>query len=159
MELYFLRHGSAGKKTDWEGDDAERPLTEAGVEQMHRVATTLASRCAPVVAVVTSPLVRAVQTAEIVAQHLGDAENLVRDKRLAPGFDVEKLRRLIAGYAGHEALMLVGHEPDFRRTIAEIVGGGRIVLAKGGLACVSLPDGSLKNAVLVSLLTPQLLGA
>ncbi len=70
MKLYFLRHGLAGERSEWKGNDFDRPLTEDGKTKMAVEAATIAKLNLGLDAILTSPLVRAYQTAEIVAQKL-----------------------------------------------------------------------------------------
>jgi phosphohistidine phosphatase len=154
MELLFLRHGVAEARETWTGDDRSRPLTPQGRKAMTRAAKRLAELGLAPELIVTSPLVRARQTAEIAAAGLGLSDRLVEDDRLAPGFDAADLAGVIEGRGVTGAVMLVGHEPDFSETIAVLIGGGRIVCKKGGLARVDV-DASLQNGELVWLLPPK----
>lgn len=157
MDVYFLRHGEAVRKEEWNGGEAERPLSAAGAARMEREAASLASlRIAPV-ALLASPLLRARQTAEIVARHLRPPVAVTVDERLAPGFGPDALRRILAEHTGSKALLLVGHEPDFSATIAKCVGGGRIELKTGGLARVVLDDPAKPSGILSWLLGAEVL--
>ncbi len=158
MKVYFLRHGKAESRTAWVGDDALRPLTADGEEALRREAGALRALDLALDVIVTSPLVRARRTAEIVAGELGLAARLVEDERLAPGFDVRHLERVIAAHGPAEALMVVGHEPDFSETVAELIGGGDVAMKKGGLARVDVTAPVAGGGQLVWLLTPPLLG-
>jgi len=155
MKIYFLRHGLAGKRSEWKHDDATRPLTDEGIDKMKRIAKTLAALDLGLSVIVTSPLVRAKQTAEIVAQKLN--LKVVEDPRLAPGFNIEGLRAILRDHAGANALMVVGHEPDFSDTISALIGGGRIVCKKGGLALVELSNAPSLKGKLVWLVPPRVL--
>ena len=162
MRIYFLRHGKSQSRATWFEDDGLRPLTEEGVQLMRRQAVYLHKMGAPPEFIVTSPLARAQQTAAIVAEEFGSDSVLVEDGRLAPGFDREQLVEIIDAYTGAESLMIVGHEPDFSATVAQVIGGGRVQFKKGGLARVDIVErvGDLVYGVLVSLLTPsQMTGA
>lgn len=156
--LYFLRHGLADR-SEWRGDDFSRPLTARGRQQMMRSAETLSALQLDLELILSSPLARAYQTAEIVAEVLGMRDRLMSDDRLAPGFGPETLRVILAERPTLATLMLVGHEPDFSQTISALIGGGRIVCKKGGLARVDLPDGGGLRGELVWLAPPALLGA
>jgi len=91
-----------------------------------------------VAAVVSSPLVRAVQTAEKVAAAL--AVEAITDQRLAPGsFTTAELTDIIPELGDAEAVLLVGHEPDFSTAISDLIGGGAIKLGTAGLALVEGP--------------------
>lgn len=158
--ILFLRHGKARPRAGWRGDDDMRPLTPDGERAMLREAACLARlELAPEV-IVTSPLVRARHTAEIVAEALRMADRLLVDDRLGHGFGARRLAELVAARPAAGEMLVVGHEPDLGATVSELIGGGRVVLKKGGLARVDvdLVDGSFKNGELVWLLTPSSLG-
>jgi phosphohistidine phosphatase len=159
MRIYFLRHGRAVNRAEWPGDDASRPLTAEGEEAMRREATMLHDLDLAPDVIATSPLVRARQTAEIVADELGLSARLVEDERLAHVFDLRRLEQLVADHAGAEAIMIVGHEPDFSATVAELIGGGDVAIKKGGLARVDVTAPAAGGGQLVWLLTPPLLGS
>ena len=156
MDIYFLRHGEAGKKAEWSGDDRDRPLTPDGRERMVASAAGLAALDLGVERIVTSPLLRARETAEIAARALGLQAQL--DDRLAPGFGPRELAALMADNAGRKALILVGHEPDFSETISFCIGGGRIDCKKGAVARVEIVEsaGALRGTLLW-LAPPRLL--
>jgi phosphohistidine phosphatase len=157
MKLFFLRHGLAGNRNEWKGDDASRPLTDEGVKKMKTAAVTLDQLDLKLDVIITSPLVRARQTAEIVAQKLDLNSKLVEDERLAHGFNVAHLQAVLLDHPGANVVMLVGHEPDFSETISALVGGGRIVCKKGGLALVELPNANSRHGELVWLIPPKVL--
>lgn len=156
MKLYFQRHGLADWP-NWHGPDDERPLNEEGLAQLKAQAKTLKSLKLSLDAIISSPLPRARQTAEIVAEPLGLTVEV--DPKLAPGFSVSKLSSVLKKYAEAEAVMIVGHESDFSICISELIGGGQIALKKGGLARVDLVYAEPLRGQLVWLATPKLLGA
>jgi phosphohistidine phosphatase len=156
MKLYFLRHGLAADREAWTGNDFERPLTDEGKKRMAREAATLAKLDLNLDLILTSPLIRASQTAEIVAQHLNLTDRLVKDERLSPGFGTNQLAKILTAYPEAKALMLVGHEPDFSQVIGDLIGGGRINCKKGSLAGVELSNKSLQGE-LVWLIPPSVL--
>ena len=157
LRLYFLRHGKAWSRADWHEDDDLRPLTEAGELLVRAEGRAMkAMGLAPEV-IVTSPLARARRTAEIVAEELGLSDRLVEDSRLAFGFDARGLAEIVAREAVAASLMVVGHEPDFSATVAELIGGGRVDFKKGSLARVDVRGPQLDDGILAWLLTPALI--
>ena len=88
MRLYFLRHGQADR-SQWSGNDFDRPLTKQGKQMMAQTADTIAALDLGLDLILTSPLVRAQQTAEIVAKNLRLEDRLAVESRLGPGFDAE----------------------------------------------------------------------
>jgi phosphohistidine phosphatase len=139
MKLYLLRHGKADWPA-WEKPDDERPLTEEGKNEVAAVAKMLARlEIAP--AIVTSPLPRASQTADIAGKHLSQKVRV--DPLLRPGFDADALSRLLQDFSG-DSLMIVGHEPDFTQTILRLT-GARAKLSKAAVALIELNPTSMKG--------------
>lgn len=157
MIIYFLRHGLAEDREDWLADDGQRPLTEEGREKMALEAEALAGMKLGLDLIITSPLERALQTAQIVARRLDIEDKLIQDERMAPGFDLQKLSEILATHPEAETLMLVGHEPDFSETISGLIGGGRVICKKGGLARVDRASQSPLIWELVWLMPPKVL--
>jgi phosphohistidine phosphatase len=108
--------------------------------------------------ILTSPLLRAKQTAEIVAERLR-CSSPSEDPRLGPDFDRARLSRILEERAGAAAILLVGHEPNFSETIGQLIGGARLDLKKGGLAYVELSSPNSTDGELVWLLSPKVLFA
>jgi len=142
MKLCFLRHGDADWP-NWNKPDDERPLTERGRKEMKRVAKFL-QRLFSADAILTSPLPRASQTAEIAAERLGI--ELKTEPALAHGFNVERLRRLI-GKNDADCIMVVGHEPEFSEVIKELT-GGEVKLSKAGVALLEVNRGCTSGKLL-----------
>lgn len=149
MKIYFLRHGQADWP-DWTGPDDERPLTRKGRKEMKRVAKFLHAIDVDPKRILSSPLPRAFQTAEIVAKELGLA--VEKEPALGKGFRLHRLRKILQG-VGSEDVMIVGHEPNFS-TVLKHLTGGDVKLAKAGLARVDLatPAG---DPMLAWLLSPK----
>ena len=123
--IWLLRHGDAEDAAPGD-DDASRALTEKGRRQSRDAGRALAALGADIEACVSSPKVRARETAELAAEALGVEVEV--DERLRGGdFDPADIA------AGRGALLLVGHEPDFSRAIA-LATGSRVKLRKGGVA-------------------------
>lgn len=122
MELYLLRHGIPVDPDDWQGDDASRPLTDAGEVQVERVLTLLKERGEiGVDALLASPYQRTQQTARIAAQVLGVA--LQTFWPLASGRGAEViLNELSKRLPLPERLLLVGHSPDLSMVIGALTG-------------------------------------
>jgi phosphohistidine phosphatase len=155
MKLYFLRHGLADWP-DWDpARDAERPLTDEGVKKMKAEAQAIERLDLGLDLIVSSPYTRAHQTAQAVADRLGIS--VVDEDGLAPGFNLDRLREVVHRQAGAEAIMLVGHEPSFSQVIGQLIGGGRIVMKKGGLARVDVNSIDTLPGELVWLLAPKML--
>ena len=132
LELYLLRHADAGDSAAWPGDDAERPLSKKGRRQAKALARTLKDLGLRVDTVITSPLLRAAQTAKPVAKATG--AELLTDERLGYSFGKRELGAIV-GQLGPamERVMLVGHDPGFTE-VASLLTGAHIAMAKGALA-------------------------
>jgi phosphohistidine phosphatase len=143
MHLYFLRHGQADWP-DWDRPDDERPLTKRGKKEIKRIAKFLTRLEVDLDEIVTSPLPRAAQTAEVVAKHYRLTAH--EDERLEPGFDQDDLEKILESRQDL-CLMIVGHEPDFTDVISGLT-GAELKLAKGGLAMVDLNPSTLKGKLL-----------
>ena len=139
--IYLLRHGDA---EDSDGDDAARRLTAKGERQAKAAGEALAALGANLDTCLTSPKVRAAETARIACAALGLEPELAEELRGGP-FDAFGLA------AGRGGTLLVGHEPDFSGEVARLT-GAKVKLRKSGLAIV---DGS----TLVALLRPKDLAA
>ena len=149
MELYFLRHGEADWP-EWKKSDDERPLTKRGKREMRDVAKFLDRLKVRPDLIVTSPLPRAAQTAEIAADYL--KAKLRKDELLAPGFGASKLPTVLKRH-GARVLMLVGHEPDFTQVISELTGAS-LKLSKAGVALLDV-DPESEEAKLLWLFPPK----
>ena len=149
MKLYLLRHGKADWP-NWNKPDDERPLTSEGKKEASRMAKLLQEMKIKPALVLSSPLPRAWQTAEIVADQL--ALPLEKEETLGKGFDAAALRKMIERNAG-EDVMVVGHEPDFSAVIRALTGGD-VKLAKGAVARVDLEAGA-KTGRLIWLIPPK----
>lgn len=155
FSLYLLRHAHAGNAANWDGDDAERPLSDRGKDQARRLGQLLAARGVVPDTIVSSPKVRARQTANIVGDALG--VGVSNDERLAEDFDLAALAGIMAGVGG-TSLMVVGHDPDFSEMLATLVGAAELPMRKGALARIDLvlPIGP-GSGVLRYLVPPELL--
>lgn len=144
MILYFLRHGDAGQSS-WsagqaaDSSDDARELTADGAAALRRAAALWQRLNLRPDVVISSPLPRAVQTAELLVDGVGLADRPIVDARLAPGAGWSDLAQAMASYPDARRVMFVGHEPDLSRAVALLTGASSIRLRKGGVACVEFP--------------------
>ena len=143
MKLCFLRHGEADWP-NWNKPDDDRPLTERGRKEMKRVAKFLERLKFSAATILTSPLPRASQTAEIVAERLGI--ELKTEPALAHGFNLERLRRIITKLEC-DCVMVVGHEPEFSEVVKELT-GGEVKLSKASIALLEVNRGCTSGKLL-----------
>ncbi len=155
IELHLLRHADAGDPAGWARPDAERPLSTKGLRQADRLARHLAALDLEPDAILTSPKVRAVQTAEAVAAALG--RRVTVDERLAGDLDLEALEAILRDAGDVRRPLLVGHDPDFSDLVATLI-GAELTMRKGALARIDL-DGPIAPAagVLRWLIPPDAL--
>lgn len=159
MEIYLVRHGEyvdLGSRTIEE--DSQNVLSETGIAKLQRQAETLAKWNLPVDQIVTSPFVRARQTAEILAESLkisiSEHPALTRTR-----FNTQALHQILHENAHSKHLMLVGHESDLSTVAAEVIGGGRLELARGGIIRILLTSLEPAEGKLLWLLSPEVMGA
>jgi phosphohistidine phosphatase len=148
MKLYVMRHGVAEDEAE-SGADADRALTATGRERTIAVAKKLADVGEAPLHIVTSPLVRAVQTAEIVAvvTELGKRGGSVETRRaIAPGGDAVRLAHLLA-HEGRKRVMFVGHEPDLSALVASLVGAFGRPFEKSMVVAVQVPPDKGRSKV------------
>jgi phosphohistidine phosphatase len=132
VELCFLRHAQAADRETWDRPDEERPLTEKGRRQAERLGRLLAAAGFAPDAVITSPLVRARETAEIVAGLVG--VGVLAEPRLGEPLDLATLDAILDDAGSPRRPIVVGHDPDFSELVTELVGGAPIFMRKGALA-------------------------
>jgi phosphohistidine phosphatase len=157
IALHLLRHAHAGNPEKWTGDDAQRPLSEKGRRQADRLGRVLAATDDAPDLFLTSPKVRAAETAEGVAAAI-DAPVVV-DERLGRPLDLHVVADLLHDHADARRPCLVGHDPDFSELLAELLGITDIGMRKGAIARVDVdgPDLAPGRGVLRYLLPPELL--
>ena len=159
IAVHLLRHAHAGDPERWSGDDAARPLSDKGRRQAERLGRLLASVDEAPDIFITSPRVRARETADIVAHALGAP--VVEDPRLGSGFDLDDLTDIIRAHGAATRPCIVGHDPDFSEVLGELVGVPMLPMRKGAFARVDLPDraASAGAGTLRYLIPPELLPA
>ena len=147
QQLWLLRHGEAEPHDT--RPDPERRLTPRGERQAIAAGRTLRALGVEFAAVLTSPRVRAADTARLACESLG-VEPVVHEP-LSGEFDADHARTLMAEQDADARVLLVGHEPDFSQVVFDLT-GGRIDLKKGGVAAVRLDR---TRAELFVLLRPR----
>jgi phosphohistidine phosphatase SixA len=132
MRLYLVRHADAAPG---EPDDL-RPLTAHGRKQARELGSRLVHEAGPGAVVLTSPLLRARETADEIARSLGT--QAVVDERLAPGMSVSSL--LAATAERGEKVVAVGHQPDCGRVAGSLAGSEEPPFPKAGMVVIDLPE-------------------
>lgn len=124
---------------------------------MARVGKRLAKLGLRIDAILTSPLLRAKQTAESIAGALELDGRLHEDDRLAGGFNSAGLAGILRDHHDCGAIMLVGHEPSLSEILARVLGGAAVDFKKGTIACVELRDSTSLTGELLWLAPPSVL--
>jgi len=157
LRLLILRHAIAEDRAPGLAD-ADRALTPEGVSKFERAAAGLARIVDPPDVLLTSPLKRARQTADIASRAWGRIEP-VETAALAGG-TLTELAKAVDAHPDGATVVLVGHEPHVSDLLARLLGspeGGRLSFKKGGAALVELEDGLEDGGRLVWFLTPKVL--
>ena len=158
-ELYLVRHAIAAERGSEWPDDTQRPLTERGINRFKEEVKGLRRLDVTVDEIFSSPLVRARQTADLLASGLdGKAPVKVLDA-LAPGHTSSSVMTQLARVAKRRRVAIVGHEPDLGELAAHLIGAGRaLAFKKGGICRIDLGSLTSKRAAsLVWFLPPNVL--
>jgi phosphohistidine phosphatase len=157
--VYLMRHGIASPRCEVGIDDASRALTAEGAEKVRRISAGLHWLNVEFDEIWTSPLVRAHQTAEIVAATWALSGKVRIVTALEPGGDLQAVIDQLRSTSGLRGVILTGHEPDMGELAGQLIcgrKGGAVRFKKGGVACIEL-DETLPGGCgeLLWLLTPK----
>lgn len=134
-ELYLIRHGLAEDRGDAWPDDAKRPLTEEGMSRLRKTARGLARLGVSIDVILSSPLVRSRQTAEIIAGGLDSRPAVVNVESLAPGESFSAVVSDLEKHARKSRIGVVGHEPGIGEMAARLIGSRHAIEFKKGAIC------------------------
>jgi phosphohistidine phosphatase len=160
MDLYVLRHGKAEQFPSGKETDTDRALTRQGRDEIRQIATWMFRRGCRFDLIATSPLKRAVETAQIVTETCKHQENLLIWQELAPGMDCNRLLGQITSCSNVSSLLIIGHEPSLSSCIGRIISQGgqaSLLLKKGGLARIRNFSPSPVFGELIWLIPPRLM--
>ena len=160
-ELYLIRHARAAERGDAWPDDSKRPLTDEGIERMKKAARGLARLGVTFDVVLTSPFVRARQTAELVAGAFDNRPPVVTTESLTPNGSFEAFLEELDNQSKRSSVAIVGHEPDLGEMAARLAGLRHPLQFKKGAVCrvdvKTLPPASA--GVIRWFVTASILGA
>lgn len=160
MNLFLLRHASAGTRRSNPSLDVKRPLDKEGKKHCLQLAQILNALDVQFDLVVSSPLKRCLQTASLVGTETGYESRILRSNALAPEATLADFQKLMRDCSKSENLLLVGHNPNITAFLGSLISSNgaapRIRLRKGTLARLSLNRGP---AVLQALLDPRTIRA
>jgi phosphohistidine phosphatase len=141
MNLYLMRHADAGIARESPKLDAKRGLVKEGKEQCMLMARVLSALKVQVDVVVSSPLKRALQTAQFVGTELGYDAKVEISPALAPDASYNDFQAFLAKYIGREGVLAVGHNPNLFQFLGRMItgnGGASIRMRKGSIARVDM---------------------
>lgn len=157
MLVYFVRHASAGQHKADPAKDEKRPLDNDGIEQCTTVGRALMPLETHVDLILSSPLKRAAQTASLIANELAYEEKIVLTPALRPDANYAKFTALLDEHAKHEAIMVVGHNPNLSEFLGRLIGGGSRTGMDLKKAAVARVEVDRRRGVLNWLITPKLI--
>lgn len=135
LELYLIRHGVAAERGSDYPDDSKRPLTSEGIAKLRREAKALAALGVDVDQIISSPLVRTKQTADVFAQILPSTPPVATADALAPAGTPTAVFQEIAKHMRKGRIALVGHEPNIGELAARLIGARTPIEFKKGAIC------------------------
>jgi phosphohistidine phosphatase len=158
--VYLVRHAIAAARDEKWPDDSKRPLTHEGAARMRRIVKGLVSLGVDINLILTSPLVRAAETAEILARGLNPIPEIVQVPALGPEGVPAKMAEAIGAAAGRAGIIaVVGHEPNLGELAAWLIGArAPLPFKKGGACRIDIADWPpARTGQLVWLATPKML--
>lgn len=135
LELYLIRHGVAAERGDDYPDDSKRPLTSAGISRLRKEAKALDAMDVGFDHIITSPLVRTRQTADVFAETLKTKPSVSQSDALAPAGTPVAVIQEIGKHSKKGRIALVGHEPNIGELAARLIGARAPLEFKKGAIC------------------------
>ena len=135
LDLYMVRHGVAAERGADYPDDSKRPLTSDGISRMRKEAKALAALGVDFDQIISSPLVRTKQTAEILAQAVPSQPAIATSDALAPAGTPTAVFQELAKHMRKARIALVGHEPNIGELAARLIGSRTPIEFKKGAIC------------------------
>lgn len=161
MEVYILRHGIA-EEVGPDGSDAKRALTPKGRQKLRQVLRLARAAAVRPSLILTSPLLRAVQTAEVAVEMFAYHHELVQTPALLPTASPQEVWQELRARKNERAPLLVGHEPSLSQIVGYLLGTPdlRLELKKAGLVRIDLEKfGPAPSGILKWVLAPKLASA
>ena len=158
-DLYLVRHAIAAERGEQWPDDTKRPLTDTGMTRFKEAVAGLAWLGVEIDEIFTSPLVRAKQTATLLADGLGNKTSVKTLDALSPGHTPRQVMNELSRTAKRRRIALVGHEPGLGELAAHLLGAARPLPFKKGGVCYIAVQGltSRRAGELLWFLPPKLL--
>ncbi|MDB5336468.1 MAG: sixA [Planctomycetaceae bacterium] len=158
MQLFIVRHAPAEELSGSVHSDVDRELTSKGRKLFREFAQKMIKPDHAPQLILYSPLVRAVQTAEILREVIGlNREQMRVESRISPGMTATQLAGATQG-ANVDRIAVVGHNPDVSHCTSQMIGGGSIEFKKGSIACIEFFDEVLpQHGRLLWYMSPKVL--
>ena len=141
MNLYLMRHANAGIRRENPALDAKRALVKEGKDQCILMARLLSALKVQVDVIVSSPLKRALQTAQFVGTELGYEAKVEVSSALGPDADYGAFLQLVEKYPDREGVLMVGHNPNLFKFLGQLItgnGGAGVRMRKGSVARIAM---------------------
>lgn len=135
LELYLIRHGVAAERGEDYPDDSKRPLTNAGISRLRKEAKALDELGVALDHIITSPLARTRQTADIFAESLKSKPSVSQSDALAPAGTSTAVIQELAKHMRKARIALVGHEPNIGELAGRLIGARMPLEFKKGAIC------------------------
>jgi phosphohistidine phosphatase len=135
LELYLIRHGVAAERGEEYPDDSKRPLTSEGIARLRKEAKALDALDVAFDQILSSPLVRAKQTADIFAETMKGKPSIVTVDALTPAGTPAAVIQELGRHMRKASLALVGHEPNMGELAAHLIGAKTSLPFKKGAIC------------------------
>jgi phosphohistidine phosphatase len=157
MNLYVLRHASAGTRRANPAIDVKRPLDKEGKQQCILVGSYLSALKVQFDLIVSSPLKRALQTASLVGTEVGYDTKIMVSDALSPGASVAAFQQMVSGLSAYENVLVVGHNPNLPQFVGMLIASpsrASVRMRKGAIARI---DYTRRPGILHWLVDPRIL--
>ena len=155
MKILIVRHGIAEESA--RGGDRERALTEEGKKKMKEAAEGFAHLELEIDKIYSSPLVRAIQTAEILAKAIGYKGTIEKMEELSPAYSPKDAMDRLRSLKKIETLALAGHEPNCSELASHLLGEAEVEFKKGAICLIETESLNAGSGRLIWHLSPQIL--
>jgi phosphohistidine phosphatase len=155
MRIFILRHAIAEDTA--KGGDSQRALSEEGRKKMRDAAAGFARLELKIDVIYSSPLVRAVQTAEILAKSIGYTSKIETMQELSPGNSPQSVSDRLRSLKKSGSIVLSGHEPNCSELAGYLLGGAQIEFKKGAICLIETESATEGSGTLIWHLSPQAL--
>jgi phosphohistidine phosphatase len=158
MQLYILRHATAIPRGTLGYPTDDRPLTEEGIAKFIECAKAINTIAGSFDVIISSPLVRALHTAKILAEHTSFTKEIIITEHLLPGSPQRSLFKFLSNYKQSEKVCIIGHEPHLGFIASKLIGTDNSVIEfkKGAMCRIDIDKITVENhGKLIWLMQPK----